>query len=64
MKAPITHSEMLGITETDTKYRKCNKNVGDIDTVNQHLPDARLAALGDKDEVPITSENMERHAPK
>lgn len=39
----IKHVEMLGITELDTKYRKSNKNVRDVDTVNKHLTDAILA---------------------
>lgn len=55
---------MLGITKSDMEYRKLDKNVGDIDNVSQHLADAILAALGDKDEVHITSENVELHPPK
>lgn len=30
----FTHAEMLGITQSDTNYRKHDKNVCDIDTVN------------------------------
>lgn len=58
-KSNITHVEMIVITEYDTKYRKSDKIVRDIDNVNQHLAVARLATIGDKDEVPITSENVE-----
>lgn len=55
---------MLGITKSDTKYRKRDKYVCGIDTVKPHFTDARLEVLGDKDEVPISSENVELHAPK
>lgn len=58
------HAEMLGISDSDTKYRKRDKNVHNIDIVNEHLADTRLSALGDKEEVPITSENGDFHAPK
>lgn len=60
----ITHPAMLGITESDTKYRKRDKNIRDIDTVNQNLADERLAALGDENDVPITSGNVEVHTLK
>lgn len=60
----ITNSEMLGIPELDTKYHKRNKNVRDVETVNKHLDDARLAALGHHDEEPPTSEDVEIYAPK
>lgn len=51
----IKIGEMLGITESDTKYRKRENPVRYIDTANQHLTDAIPATLGDKDEVPVTS---------
>lgn len=55
---------MLGITEPNTKYRKRDKNVSDVRTVNNHLGGARLAALGAQDEVHTIAENVEIHIPK
>lgn len=49
---------MLVITESDTKYHKRHKNVRNVDTVKKHLTDAKLAALGDDNEEPKTSENV------
>lgn len=49
---------------TTTWYKKREKNVGHVYIVNQHLADARLAALGNQDEEPISSENVEIQAPK
>lgn len=58
----MTHAEMLEISTTT--YTKRDKNVRDVDTVNKHLADARLATLGNQEEITITSENVEIHAPK
>lgn len=53
---------MRGITTTtDTKRYK---NVSDVDNVNNHRTDARLAALGNEEEERITSESMEIYASK
>lgn len=52
----IMHDEMLRMTTTT--YTKRDKNVRDVDTVNKQLADARIAALGNLDEQPITSENV------
>lgn len=38
---------MLRISELDTIYRKREKNLWDVDTVDKNLADARLVALGD-----------------
>lgn len=54
----IRHVEMLVITESDTKYQKRDKNVHDFSKVNNHLTNARLAALETQDEVPTTCENV------
>lgn len=43
---------------------QARKNDDDIGTVDKHLADARLAVLGDKDKVPITSEKEEIQASK
>lgn len=45
-------------------YNKHDKNVLDVYTVNKHLIDAILAALGNQEEGPIASENVETHPPK
>lgn len=55
---------MLGIKGIDNKYCNSDKTVRDISTVNQHIADARMDALGDTDEVHNTSENVEIHALK
>lgn len=44
--------------------QQARKNVRDVDNVNQHLVDTRVATLGNLDEEPITSENVEIHSPK
>lgn len=49
---------MLGITEWDTKHRKGDKNVRDVERVNNHLADARIAALGIKDGINTRSEQV------
>lgn len=53
---------MLGLT-TST-YTKRYKNVRNFDYVNKQLADARLSALGNQNEQPINSQNMEIHDPK
>lgn len=64
-ESKFTHGEMIGIMETDTKYRKRDRNVRDFNTVNQHLADgARLPSVDYKDEEPNTLENVEINAPK
>lgn len=55
---------MLRITESHTKYRKREKNVQDVDTVNKHIAGLRLPSLGTDDEIPTTSENVKTHALK
>lgn len=60
----ITSSVMLGITETDNKDLKCYKNVRDVDKVNKHLSNARLAAEATQDELLTTSENVKIHSQK
>lgn len=64
IESNITHSKMLRIAESDSKYLKSDMMVCNIDIVNQHFGDARHATLRDKYEVPITSENVSIHAPK
>lgn len=49
-EAHITHGKMLSIDERDTKYRKRDKNSGDVYIVNKNLTDSKQAALGDMDE--------------
>lgn len=58
----ITQAEILGLTTT--MYTKCDKNVRDVNKVNKHLANSRLAALDNRYEEPFTSENVEIHAPK
>lgn len=41
-----TDAEMHSTTEFVTKYRNLDENLRDIDKVNQHLTDARIATLG------------------
>lgn len=48
---------MLGINEYDNKYRNIDKNICDIYDVKNHLTEAILDALGNQDEVLVTSEN-------
>lgn len=40
------------------KYNKFDKNVRDLEKINKYLADAKLPALGDRDEVFITLQNM------
>lgn len=54
---------MLGITQSDTKYRECDKNVRIIDTVKKHLAGARLATLKTQNDVLHISRKVEIHAP-
>lgn len=63
-ESKITYAEILGITETYRMYRKRDKNVRYLYTVNQHLVGARLVSIGEKDEESITSENVEINSPK
>lgn len=58
----ITHVELLGLTKNE--YKKRDKNVRNLDTVDKHLADVKLAALRKDDDVPITSDNVEIHASK
>lgn len=51
----ISHGEMLGIVESNKKYRKRDHSANDINLINQHLAGAREAALGEQEEEPITA---------
>lgn len=55
---------MQGITESDTEHVKRDKKFYDVETVNKHLFDVRVAALRPQDEVHTNSENVEIHSPK
>lgn len=68
-RPPRYHSEIKYYTRRNAciihyYVQKVRKTLCDTDPVNKHLTDARLDALGNQDEEPNTSENVEIHDPK
>ena len=59
VESDVTHAELLGLIpdDVDTKYRKRNVNVRDIDTINKHLGYEIMRHMGD-DENPVTAEEI------
>ena len=59
MEADISHAEMLGIADANTKYRKRDHNARDVNLINKNLAEAREAALKENDKVPVTAATVE-----
>jgi len=63
-ESDMSHAELFGIVEDDTKYRKRDFNAKDVNLINKHLEDARNAAVDQSDDTPITADNVELHVDK
>ena len=59
MEADISHAEMLGIADANTKYRKRDHNARDVNLNKNNLEEAREASLKENDNVPVTAATVE-----
>lgn len=57
VSSTITHGEILGITETNSAYRKYNIDKRNVVIINRQLADDQESHCGN-DEVPVTAETV------
>ena len=59
MEYDISHSEMLGFTDHDNRYRKRDHRSEEVALINRYLADARDVSLKADYEEPVTADTAE-----